>query len=115
MFGPDQVTMQTVDAHVVTQNYVAALTAARAMPTDSPLPLRSRARHLQDRAVAHTWLGHNERAVDILESMARLAPPVWSAHQAQPKIIVRELRERERRSRTSTRLKKLAETFHVTD
>jgi transcriptional regulator with XRE-family HTH domain len=115
MFGPDYVTMLTVDAHVVTQNYTSALTVARVMPMDSPLPLAERVRHLQDRAVAHTWLGHNERAVDILEEMARLAPPVWSAHQAQPKIIVRELRERERRSRTSARLKKLAAAFNVTD
>jgi transcriptional regulator with XRE-family HTH domain len=113
-FGPDQVTMQTVDAHIVTQNYTSALKAAHAMPRDSALPLADRARHLQDLAVAHTWLGHDEQALDILEEMARLAPPVWNQHQVQPKILVQELRERERRTRTSARLKDLAQKFHAT-
>jgi len=112
-FGPDQVTMQTVDAHIVTQNYTSALKAAHAMPRDSALPLADRARHLQDQAVAHTWLGHDEQALDILEEMARLAPPIWNQHQTHPKILMQELRERERRARTSVRLKDLAQKFHV--
>jgi hypothetical protein len=111
VFGPDLVTMRTVDVHVVTQNYTTALTTARAMPRDSTLSLDYRARHLEDRAVAHTWLGYDERAVDTLEEMVRLAPPVWSQHQTQSKIIVRELRQR--RTRTSARLKDLAQKLHV--
>jgi transcriptional regulator with XRE-family HTH domain len=114
VFGPDLVTMRTVDVHVVTQNYTTALTTVRAMPRDSTLSLDYRARHLEDQAVAHTWLGHDERAVDILEEMVRLAPPVWSEHQTQSKIIVRELRQRQRRTRTSARLKDLAQKLHVT-
>jgi transcriptional regulator with XRE-family HTH domain len=113
-FGPDLVTMQMVHVHVVTQNYTTALTA-QALPRDSALPLDHRARHLEDRAVAHTWLGHDERAVDILEEMVRLAPPVWSQYQTQSKILVRELQQRERRTRTSARLKDLAQKFHVTN
>ena len=118
-FGPDLVTMQTVHVHIVTQNYTTALKTAHAMPRNSTLPLDHRARHVEDRAVAHTWLGHDEQAVDTLEEMVRLAPPVWSQHQTQSKIIVRELRElrelreRERRARTSARLKDLAQKFHV--
>jgi transcriptional regulator with XRE-family HTH domain len=112
-FGPDLVTMRTVDVHVVAQDYTTALKAAEAMPKDSTLSLTYRARHLEDRAVAHTWLGHDERAVDILEEMVRLAPPVWNQHQTQSKILVRELRERQRRVRTSARLKDLAQKFHV--
>jgi hypothetical protein len=113
-FGPDRVVVHTVDVHVVTQNYTSALTVARAMPErPTQLPFIHRVRHLQHQAVAHTWLGHDERAVDILEEMVRLAPPVWSQYQAEPKILVRELRERERRVRTSARLKDLAQKFHV--
>ncbi|MEO6082549.1 MAG: helix-turn-helix transcriptional regulator, partial [Umezawaea sp.] len=45
-FGPSQVVMQTVDVHVVTENYTDALTVARKMPRDAGLPLASSARHL---------------------------------------------------------------------
>jgi transcriptional regulator with XRE-family HTH domain len=113
-FGPDLVTMQTVHVHVVTQNYTTALQTAHAMPRDSTLPLDHRTRHVEDRAVAHTWLGHDERAVETLEEMVRLAPPIWSQHQTQSKVLVRELQQRERRTRTSARLKVLAQKFHVT-
>ena len=88
--------------HVVTQNYTSALTVARAMPErPAQLPFIHRVRHLQHQAVAHTWLGHDEQALDTLEEMARLAPPIWNQHQTHPKILMQELRER--RVRTSAR------------
>lgn len=111
-FGPSQVTMQTVDVHVVTEEFGDALQAARAMPRDAGLPLAARSRHLADLAVAHTRLGHDQRAVDTLLAMEHAAPD-WSRYQTLPRQVVRELLERERRSRTP-RLRELAGRLGVT-
>ena len=92
-FGPDQVLMQTVDVEVVTENYGAALTAGQRMPADAALPVAARARHLSDLALAHTRLGRDGAALDVLLAMEHLAPD-WTRYQAQPRQIVRELRER---------------------
>lgn len=78
---------------MVTENYTAALTTGRRMPRDMSLPVAARARHLSDIALAHTRLGHDGAALDILLAMERLAPQ-WTRYQGQPKQIVRELRER---------------------
>lgn len=92
-FGPDQVLMQTVDVEVVTENYGAALHAGRRMPPGTSLPVAARARHLSDLALAHTRLGHDGAALDVLLTMEQLAP-AWMRYQTQPRQIVRELRER---------------------
>ncbi len=92
-FGPDQVLMQTVDVEVVTENYGAALTAGRRMRPDAALPVAARARHLSDLALAHTRLGRDGAALDVLLAMEQLAP-AWTRYQAQPRQIVRELRKR---------------------
>lgn len=111
VFGPDQVTMQTVDVQVVTEQYGAALKTARSMPRDTPLPLAARARHLSDRALAQTRLGRDGDAVDTLLAMAHLAPS-WVRYQAEPRMIVQELRGRERRAR-DPRLRELANRLGV--
>ncbi len=64
--GPDQVLKQSVDVEVVTENYGAALTAGRRMPPDAALPVAARARHLSDLALAHTRLGRDGAALDVL-------------------------------------------------
>lgn len=92
-FGPDQVLMQTADVEIVTENYDAALAVGRRMPANAALPVAARARHLSDVALAHTRLGNDGAALDTLLAMERLAP-TWTRYQAQPRQIVRELRER---------------------
>lgn len=52
-FGPGQVAMQQTDVHIVTENYTAALDAAKRMPKQTGLPLASQARHLADQALSH--------------------------------------------------------------
>lgn len=92
-FGPDQVLMQSVDVEVVSENYGAALRAGRRMPPNAALPVAARARHLSDLALAHTRLGHDVAALDVLLAVESLAP-AWVRYQSQPRQIVRELRER---------------------
>ena len=92
-FGPDQVLMQTVDVEIVTENYDAALSVSERMPRDTSLPLAARARHLSDLALARTRLNHDGAALDTLLTMETLAP-AWTYYQAQPRQIVRELRDR---------------------
>jgi transcriptional regulator with XRE-family HTH domain len=92
-FGPDQVLMQSVDVEVVTENYGAALQTARKMPPAAALPVAARARHLSDLALAHTRLGRDGAALDVLLAIESLAPD-WVRYQTQPRQIVRELRER---------------------
>jgi len=111
-FGPDQVTMQTVDVQVVTERYGPALKTARHMPRSTPLPLAAKARHLSDRALCHARLGQDAPALDVLLAMEGTAPK-WSRYQAQPRGIVRELLEREKRVRTP-RLRELAHRMSVT-
>jgi transcriptional regulator with XRE-family HTH domain len=96
-FGPSQVVMQTVDVNVVTENYTAALTAAKQMPAESGLPLASRARHLADRALAHAKLGHTDQALNALLTAERIGPD-WIKHQTLPKRIVSELLDQDRRT-----------------
>lgn len=110
-FGPDQVHMQRVDVETVTEHYAAALAAAKQFPAASQLPLVARARHLSDVALAHTRLGNDGAALDVLETMVRMAP-VWARWQEQPKMIVRELQARARKPR---RLSELARKIGVTD
>lgn len=108
-FGPSQVTMQTVDVGVVTEDYTAALDAAKSMPRDAALPLASRCRHLADQALAHARLGHDQRALDALLAAESLGPD-WIRHQTLPRRIVSELLERDRHSG----LRSLARRLSVT-
>ena len=112
-FGPDQVTMQTVDVQVVTEQYGLALKTARLMSRGTPLPLAARARHLADRALAQTRMGQDGAALDTLWSMTQLAS-AWAKYQTQPRMTVQELRARERRAR-NPRLKELVTRFGVAD
>nr|BFE99159.1 hypothetical protein GCM10020241_08350 [Streptoalloteichus tenebrarius] len=99
-FGPSQLVMQTVDVHVVTENYTKALDAAKMMPRETGLPLASSARHLADRAYAHARLGHDQEALDIPLVMERAAPD-WVQYQTLPRLVVAELVENHRRRVTS--------------
>jgi transcriptional regulator with XRE-family HTH domain len=103
-FGADQVTMQHVDIEIVTERYSDALRVARTFPRESTLPLAARARHLSDVGLAQTRLKQDGKAVDTLLAMRGLAP-TWMRYQAQPRLIVTELRERA----TPDRLTELAE------
>ncbi|GAA1239880.1 helix-turn-helix domain-containing protein [Prauserella halophila] len=98
-FGPSQVVMQTVDVGVVTEDYTAALDAAREMPRNgAALPLASRCRHLADQAMAHARLGHRQKALDSLLAAETMGPD-WIRHQTLPRRIVGDLLERDRQSR----------------
>lgn len=109
-FGPSQVTMQTVDIAVVTENYDDAVVAAKRMPTLPGLPLASRARHRIDRAFAHTRLGQDAAALDLLLAADRMAPD-WIRHQTLARLVIRELLDRE--SSRSARLRTIAERLAV--
>ncbi|OLF04708.1 transcriptional regulator [Actinophytocola xinjiangensis] len=110
-FGPSQVVMQTVDVGVVTEDYAAALRDAGAMPSEPGLPLAARARHMTDRAFAHTRLGEDDKALNLLLATEGMAPD-WMQHQTLVKYVTRELLARE--ARKSTRLRELAERIGVT-
>jgi len=105
-FGPSQVTMQTVDVHVVTEDYPAALDAAKAMPTNPGLPVAARCRHLTDRACAYANLGNHEQALGLLLTAERLSPD-WIGHQPLARSIVGDLLAAQRRR--STPLRQLAQ------
>jgi transcriptional regulator with XRE-family HTH domain len=107
-FGVSQVTMQTVDVHVVTENYVAALDAAERLPRDNRLPVVLRARNLYDQALAHTRLGNDQRALDAVLAAEHLAPDLMRYH-ALPRQVVAELMERGK----SRRLRDLARRLGV--
>jgi transcriptional regulator with XRE-family HTH domain len=109
-FGPSLVTMQTVDVHVVTEDYPAALDAAAQMPANPGLPVASRCRHLADRACAHANLGHEDQALALLLTAERLSPD-WIRHQTLVRSVVRELLAAERRR--STPLRELAKRVGV--
>lgn len=90
-FGPSQVAMQSVDIGVQTGEYGQALTAARSMPNGaSALPLASRARHLTDRALAHTRLGQHDQAANLVLTAEHMAPD-WAKHQALLKSVTGDL------------------------
>lgn len=109
-FGPSIVVIQSVDCSVVTENYVAAATMARRMPSDSALPLMARARHLADVAHAQLRLGHDRIAESTLLTMERAAPE-WTAYQRLARILVGELLAR---GRPSPRLRELAHRLNAT-
>jgi transcriptional regulator with XRE-family HTH domain len=94
-FGPSQVVMQRVDIGVATERYEMALTAAERMPERVGLPLAARARHLTDRALAHSRLGQSGRALDALLAAERLGPD-WIKYQTLPRMIVSELLHQDR-------------------
>jgi transcriptional regulator with XRE-family HTH domain len=110
-FGPSQVTMQTVDVHVVTDEFGAALAAAKRMPRDAGLPLAARARHLADRAYAHARLGQGQQSLDALLAAERIGPD-WIKYQSLPRQVVADLIEHERRIQSP--LRGLAKRLGVT-
>jgi hypothetical protein len=104
-FGPALVTMQTVDANVVTKNYSAALDAASQMPSNHGLPLAAYCRHLTDRACAHANLGQEEQALALLLTVEGMTPN-WIRHHTFAHAVVQDLLAAERRR--STPLRELA-------
>lgn len=110
-FGPSQVAMQSVDVGVQTGEFGQALTAARKMPNDgAALPIASRARHLTDRAVAHTRLGQHDKATTLVLAAERMAPH-WARHQRLIRSVTRDLLHASR-ARTP-RLRQLAKRLDV--
>jgi len=109
-FGPSQVTMQTVDVRVVTEDYPAALDAASRMPANPGLPLAARCRHLTDRACAHANLGQEEQALALLLTAEGISPD-WIRHQTLARAVTRDLLAAERRR--STPLRQLAKRIGV--
>ena len=109
-FGPSQVTMQTVDVSVVTEDYPAALDAAARMPANPGLPLAARCRHLTDRACAHASLGQEEQALALLLTAEGMSPD-WIRHQSLARAVARDLLTAERTR--STPLRQLAKRIGV--
>jgi transcriptional regulator with XRE-family HTH domain len=109
-FGPSQVTMQTVDVSVVTEDYPAALDAASRMPANPGLPLAARCRHLIDRACAHANLDQEERALALLLTAEGMSSD-WIRHQTLARAVTRDLLTAERRR--STPLRQLAKRIGV--
>jgi transcriptional regulator with XRE-family HTH domain len=109
-FGPSQVTMQTVDVSVVTEDYPAALDAASRMPANPGLPLAARCRHLTDRACAHAGLGQEEQALALLLTTESMSPD-WIRHQSLARAVTRDLLTAERTR--STPLRQLAKRIGV--
>jgi transcriptional regulator with XRE-family HTH domain len=101
-FGPSQVTMQTVDVSIVTEDYPAAVGAASWMPANSGLPLAARCRHLIDRACAHANLGQDEQAFALLLTAEGMSPE-WIRHQRLARAVTRDLLAAERTRSTSLR------------
>lgn len=89
-FGPSQVVMQAVDVSVVTEDYAAALEIAKTMPRENGLPLASRCRHLADKALALTRMGHHSEALDALLT-AEAQGKDWIKYQNLPKRTTEEL------------------------
>ncbi|MCA1675435.1 MAG: helix-turn-helix domain-containing protein [Actinobacteria bacterium] len=109
-FGPSLVTMQTVDANVVTKNYTTALDVASQMPSNHGLPLAAYCRHLTDRACAHTNLGQDEEALALLLTAEGMSPD-WIRHHAFAHAVVQDLLAAEKAR--STPLRALAERIGV--
>ncbi len=108
-FGPSQVAMQSVDVGVQTQEFSRAVSAARAMPNQAAaLPLASRARHLVDRAVAHTHLGQHEPAANLVTAAEAMAPQ-WARHQSLLRSVTGDLL----RTRRSSQVRPLAHRLGV--
>lgn len=109
-FGPSQVTMQTVDVAVVTEDYPAALDAALRMAPNPGLPLAARCRHLADRAHAHVHVGQQEQALNLLLTAEGMAPD-WIRHQTLVRSITKDLLAAEKAR--STPLRELAKRIGV--
>ncbi len=109
-FGPSQITMQTVDVSIVTEDYPAALDAATRMPSNSGLPAVARCRHLTDRACAHANLGQEEQALALLLTVESMSPD-WIRHQTLARSVIHDLLTVERRR--STPLRQLAKRIGV--
>lgn len=108
-FGPSQVAMQSVDVGVQTGEFSRAISAARTMPNQAAaLPLASRARHLVDRAVAHTRLGQHEPAANLVTAAESMAPQ-WARHQSLLRSVTGDLL----RSRRSNQVRLLAQRLGV--
>jgi transcriptional regulator with XRE-family HTH domain len=105
-FGPERITMQLVDSAVVTGRPGRGLKIAQLMPRDGALRPAHKARHLADVAYAYMDLGKDAKATDTLWRIHQTAPR-WIKNQTFPKVIARELLERERTVRTP-RLRELA-------
>jgi hypothetical protein len=110
-FGPSQVTMQTVDVSVVTEDYPAALDAATRMPSNPGLPVVAHCRHLADRACAHVNLGQEEEALALLLTAEGMSSD-WIRHQTLVRSVIHDLLTAERRR--STPLRQLAKRIGVT-
>jgi hypothetical protein len=95
-FSPAGVLMQIVDTSIVTENYPRALKDARLMPPDNTMRTVSKARHLEDIAVAQAKLGRDADAVITLSRMMNLAPK-WVHYEPVVRSLVSELVQRERR------------------
>lgn len=98
-FGPALIVMQLVDAAVATGRPGRALKLSRRMPSDSGLPLASRARHRADIAYAYTQIGKPKEAEAVLFEIERDAQR-WMRYQPYPRAILRELWENERHTST---------------
>ncbi|MCA1676512.1 MAG: transcriptional regulator, partial [Actinobacteria bacterium] len=109
-FGPSQLTMQTVDVDVVTEDYPAALDTASRMPPNPGLPLAAVCRHLTDRACAHANLGQDEHALRLLLT-AEGRGPDWIRHQSLARAVTRDLLEAEKAR--STPLRELAKRIGI--
>lgn len=95
-FGPNKVSMLSVDCAVVQEQYPEALAAAAQLPRDAALPLATRARHLADVAWSQMQIGHNDASVTTLLTMEQMAPD-WMKYQTLPRQTTAELVERQRR------------------
>lgn len=109
-FGPSQVTMQTVDVGVVTEDYSAALDAASRMPPNPGLPLAARCRHLADRACTHAHLGQKKQALTLLLTAEGMSAD-WIRHQSLVRAVIYDLLSVERAR--STPLRELARRVGV--
>jgi transcriptional regulator with XRE-family HTH domain len=110
-FGLPLVVMRMTEIAVVTGRPGRALTVARKMPAEADMTLAERMRHLADTAFAYTYVGKLREAETTLYAIRRLAPK-WMTYQSYPRVIVAELWEREKRSR-SAGLRELAEWLSV--
>lgn len=92
-FGPDKVQMHAVDLAIATENYADALKEAAKVPQRARTPLLDRVNHMSNVAMAHTRLGHDGAAIEVLQQIRRAAPQ-WLAVRRTAQMVIRELYER---------------------
>jgi DNA-binding XRE family transcriptional regulator len=92
-FGPEKVQMHDVDVAIVTENYTDALDEADRMPKRLRLPLLDRVNHLANIALAHTRLGHDGAALEVLTQIEQAAPQ-WLVVRRTAQMVIRELYDR---------------------